>query len=296
MPERGWPRQPWLHRPPRALTLALAGVALAALFAAIGVGTTSHTSGAAATHPTLVRVEGTIAVVLICWVIVVGVALTIWALTMKGGGAPVAKRRKTRTWLLIVAAVVLSFLYRFWMNHLHPHDSTAPRLHVTLPKGQQQGAHNSLVDTDFATLGVLIAVLATIMVLVVLSTLNRRRLLREFDVADDTDEPGLLDAAVEAALADLAAEPDPRKAVIAAYARMERLLTDGGLPRRAWETPEEFLQRVLRDLGARGAAADRLTGLFEVAKFSHHEVGEDMRHEAIEALQALRTPAASGVG
>jgi hypothetical protein len=74
-------------------------------------------------------------------------------------------------------------------------------------------------------------------------------------------------------LDDLRAEPDPRIAVIAAYARLERTLAASGLPRRAADAPGEYLQRILLDLDVSPAHVSRLTQLFEHAKFSRHEVG-----------------------
>jgi hypothetical protein len=46
-------------------------------------------------------------------------------------------------------------------------------------------------------------------------------------------------------LEDLEADPDPRRAVIAAWARMERGLAAAGLPRRPAEAPFEYATRVL---------------------------------------------------
>jgi Domain of unknown function (DUF4129) len=46
-------------------------------------------------------------------------------------------------------------------------------------------------------------------------------------------------------LDDIEREPDPRRAVIAAWARMERGLAAAGLPRRAAEAPFEYAGRVL---------------------------------------------------
>lgn len=97
-----------------------------------------------------------------------------------------------------------------------------------------------------------------------------------------------LAAAVEAALLDLESETDPRRAVIKAYARTEGVLREHGLPRRPAEAPLEYLDRVLRDLGARAGAVDRLTDLFERAAFSQHEVGTDMSDEAVAVFHGLR--------
>jgi Domain of unknown function (DUF4129) len=93
--------------------------------------------------------------------------------------------------------------------------------------------------------------------------------------------------ALDEAIDDLRRDPDPRRAVIAAYARMEQALTLYGFPRRPSEAPYEYLHRVARELEAEGPAAS-LTELFEVAKFSEHSVDETMRGRAIDALTAIR--------
>ena len=94
--------------------------------------------------------------------------------------------------------------------------------------------------------------------------------------------------ALDESLDDLLAEPDARRAVIAAYARMERALSLAGLGRRGAEAPREYLARTLPALGAGSAAVERLTALFERAKFSSHDVDAGMKTEAIEALTMLR--------
>jgi hypothetical protein len=94
--------------------------------------------------------------------------------------------------------------------------------------------------------------------------------------------------AVDESLDDLRAEPDPRRAVIAAYARLERVLAAHGLPRKPAEAPLEYLVRMLAGLSVSDRAARRLTDLFERAKFSQHAVGVEMKDEAIDALQTVR--------
>ena len=59
--------------------------------------------------------------------------------------------------------------------------------------------------------------------------------------------PTLADV-LDETLDDLRAETDPRRAVIAAYARMERALAAYGLPRSPAEAPDEYLQRIFADL------------------------------------------------
>jgi hypothetical protein len=94
--------------------------------------------------------------------------------------------------------------------------------------------------------------------------------------------------ALDLSIDDLRQEPDFRRAIIAAYARMEKALTNARLPRRPSEAPREFLLRSLRELDASAGAASRLTELFEVAKFSDRRPTLQMRNEAIDALLAIR--------
>jgi hypothetical protein len=94
--------------------------------------------------------------------------------------------------------------------------------------------------------------------------------------------------AVDESLDDLRAEPDPRRAVIAAYARLERVLAAHGLPRKPSEAPLEYLGRMLTELSVSDRAARALTELFERAKFSQHAVGPEMKGQAIDALETVR--------
>jgi hypothetical protein len=89
-------------------------------------------------------------------------------------------------------------------------------------------------------------------------------------------------------LDDLRAEADPRRAIIAAYARLERVLAANGIPRRASETSDEYLARVLNNLELDSGAVERLTALFTRAKFSQHDVDTAMKEEAIGALEQVR--------
>jgi uncharacterized membrane protein len=81
---------------------------------------------------------------------------------------------------------------------------------------------------------------------------------------------------------------DDRRAVLRAYARMERVLSAHGIPRRVSEAPVEYLARVLIDLATNPVPVRRLTALFERARFSAHAIDADMRTEAIEAIEALQ--------
>jgi hypothetical protein len=111
---------------------------------------------------------------------------------------------------------------------------------------------------------------------------------RRRELTSDEEMAQAMAVVLDDALADLRAEVDPRRAIIAAYARMERLLAAFGVPRYPSETPFEYLGRVLVQLRASAGSVFELTALFERAKFSHHSVDAAMKDEAIEALAAVR--------
>ena len=114
----------------------------------------------------------------------------------------------------------------------------------------------------------------------------RRR--RSFAAPDDDTLEAEMLAAIATTIDDLRSERDARRAVIGAYAQMERTLTAHGLARRRSEAPFEYLARVLRELHVRDSAVRTLTSLFEYAKFSAHEIDAAMKDQAIAALLDVR--------
>ena len=94
--------------------------------------------------------------------------------------------------------------------------------------------------------------------------------------------------AIDESIDDLRNDPDLRRAIVAAYARMELALGHAGFPRHPSEAPFEYVERALVSLDTSSASVRRLTALFESAKFSQHEPEPEMRDEAIEALIAVR--------
>lgn len=123
---------------------------------------------------------------------------------------------------------------------------------------------------------------------VLLVVAYRGRLGARAEAAPDLEAAAALTGAVDASLDDLRAEPDPRRAVIAAYRRMESTLADAGLPRRAWEAPREYSGRAHNYLELSAPPLQTLTSLFERARFGVGRVGEPLREQAIAALSALR--------
>ncbi|GIU95557.1 MAG: hypothetical protein KatS3mg012_2014 [Gaiellaceae bacterium] len=138
-------------------------------------------------------------------------------------------------------------------------------------------------EPEFAWIPVAaIALLAALAVAAFLLSTRRRGAAVEEPLAATVAE------IIDDTLDDLRAERNARRAVIAAFARLERALAASGVPRGRAETAHEYVRRALATLEVREAPAARLAGLFEVARFSDHVVGAEMKEEAIGALEEVR--------
>jgi hypothetical protein len=114
--------------------------------------------------------------------------------------------------------------------------------------------------------------------------------------AEPDDGPASVEAAVEESLEDLRSELDARRAIVRCYARFERAAADSGVARQPWHTPMEFMREALGRLPVPRAAVPTLTGLFELARFSHHPLGPDERARALDALDEIRAAIAARSG
>jgi len=96
-------------------------------------------------------------------------------------------------------------------------------------------------------------------------------------------------SAVRRTLLDLEAGSDFRIAVMACYQRMCSLLAARGVARQDALTAREIEELALSELGLSQASVDDLTGLFEEARYSVHEIGPGQRDRAVDCLTAIRT-------
>lgn len=101
------------------------------------------------------------------------------------------------------------------------------------------------------------------------------------------DAAGMADA-VEESLDDLGEGADPRAAIIRCYRRFEQAAAHARVRREPWQTAEEFMGDLLRRLAVPDRAVERLTRLFEIARFSQHPVGETERDAARACLEDIR--------
>ena len=105
---------------------------------------------------------------------------------------------------------------------------------------------------------------------------------------DEPDETEVVQRALDAASAPLRDPADPRAAVIEAYARMEQVLAERDLGRRAPEAPREYLTRVLGAHGMPQGSLTTITALFEEARFSRHPISQSARRRALGELENAR--------
>jgi len=133
----------------------------------------------------------------------------------------------------------------------------------------------------------LLAGLATLAVALVL--LFAERIARWWERRNRAEAAEPLSEAVQDGLDDLANEPDARTAIIRCYRRFERVAARASVPRAPWQTPEEFMRETLRRLVLPHRAVDRLTRLFELARFSRHALGSPERDTARACLEEIRS-------
>jgi hypothetical protein len=132
----------------------------------------------------------------------------------------------------------------------------------------------------------LLAGLATLAVALVLLFAERLTEWWERRARRLATEP--LRAAVEESLDELADDADPRTVIIRCYQRFERVAARARVPRAPWQTPEEYMRETLARLALPADAVERLTRLFELARFSHHPLDAQERDLARDALEAIR--------
>jgi hypothetical protein len=220
-------------------------------------------------------------------IVPLGAVLIVWGMLQKRM-APVRKGGVKRSPLTSLVLFVALVAFAFWaVAHLGRNEN-GPRIPTvptqTAPAAGKGKDNQGPGEAQFSWLAALTlgSIGLAFAVTFLIAARHRRRGL----------PPGLsqqlVAAVLEESLDDLRAEPDLRRAVIRTYARMERTFGAHGVPRRPFEAPLEYLERLLGVVEASAHSVRRLTQLFERARFSEHEVDLQMRDEAIDALVALR--------
>jgi len=167
--------------------------------------------------------------------------------------------------------------------------------------GTADGAATSTVEQPVISLpwvgwsvGVIALGVALLTLAVALLVLFSDRLFDWWQARQTDDESVEFAQAVDETLEDLDADADPRAAIARCYRRFEQATARAQMRREPWQTPNEFLRDLLARLTVPAPAVERLTRLFEVARFSHHPLGAVEREAARECLEDIRTALARG--
>jgi hypothetical protein len=207
-----------------------------------------------------------------------------------------ARKKRRPFWQSMLRTVVICVLivgfealliHRLNLRHLRLHSPHSPAESGQPGAEGQHGQHVSgrqHLQFQWDELAIVLTLLFVLAVAVVIA-LRRSRPDRG---TLDAIAPEVLAAALDESLDDLRNDPDLRRAIIAAYSRMETALAAAGLPRDPAEAPFEYVERALVSLDTSVASVRRLTDLFEWARFSHHEPEPSMRDDAVDALVAVR--------
>jgi hypothetical protein len=264
---------------------AVAAVALLLLVVALA----SRPEGGAAL-PSLGEDPARVAVDAIFYLLLALAALwlgvIVWVLWPRPGEElpPLKRRRWPLGMLFTIAAsvVVAVWLRSGYLRGLSGLDPAGPVGAAAAPRSPLLGAPTPPhAAVDWLALGIVAGLLAvagwlTWRWLRPRSPRSRRTVLAHVE--------SVMDDAIE----DVLAEADPRRAVIAAWARLERVLARHGLPRRVAEAPLEYATRAAGQLAVQEVSLERLADLFEWARFSLNDVTPAMRGEALDGLLTVR--------
>jgi Domain of unknown function (DUF4129) len=285
-----------------ARKLLLSGAAVTALLAFVAIASHAHrpgggTGGGSAQAPSLLSdYIATIALV----IMPIGAVLVIWGLANRRRQQALQGRRNWRRELVAVA--IISLLLSVAVVTAEKRQGGPNGRAGALPpigilggttgpqarqKRQPEPVQQHTPRWRWLPVLVLGSLLVGIFVTAGVVSAQARRNREALD--DEAELKRALDEVLSDSLDDLRAERDPRRAVIRAYARMEKTFAAYGVPREEHETPVEYMGRVLDSLRVSSYAVQRLVQLFERAKFSPHEVGPSMKDDAIEALAGLRS-------
>ena len=228
------------------------------------------------------------------------------------GELPQASRMKGRPSLrftLIVAGLVLGWLLLVLLltrlgGPPEPASDapTAPETSTQAPDSTntRSAPADDEAEPDTNVIGYLIPPMLILMVLVVVGTavMSRRQRSSAVQYLGDDDVPAPAEAptpgaslvrAAEVGLAEIGDRTrEPREAIIACYAAMERVLTrvPGAVPQDC-DTPSEVLARAVHNRALQADSATELVELFEEARFSPHVMTEEHRDAAVSVLERV---------
>lgn len=222
--------------------------------------------------------------------------------TLSGAGA----RPSWRVVLIALGVIVIWLLIALLVSRLVAPDvgleatqpnSTAPPP-ATSGGNPQQPSQLPRHKDNGDTLGLLLATVPVLLILFVGGIVASRRRKPapsgfgpddRYESAPGADASDSLVRAAEVGLAEMTdLSREPREAIIACYAAMERELANvpGAVPQE-FDTPAEVLARGVEQRALHPDNAGELVNLFEEARFSRHVMNEGHRQRAVRVLELV---------
>ena len=281
----------------RNARLALSGAALTALLAVVAVASRAHRPGggtaASTPHPSALLFDYVASAMLVLFPI--GVMIVIWAMAQGRHQRLLAGETnwlRTLTSLAIMCALLAAAVYLNKQQIGHGLHFGGSPTHSSQGKPVKPGTATKREPPAYHAQFRWVPAVVVASIILGIAGAGATAYVRKRRGGDEWASEAALAAALDEVLADslddLRAEPDPRRAVIRAYARMERTFAAYGVARDEAEAPLEYMARALDRLSVSAYSVRRLTQLFSRAKFSPHDVDAAMKDEAIEALVGLR--------
>jgi hypothetical protein len=263
---------------------ALVGLALLGLLALVAVGSAGEEWGGGLEDRDVPGAFGDYAFTFAVVYLVLIAIVAVWALTGPRSHGPKQERPRRRELATLALLLLASAAYLAYADPNpptpNPEQPLQPGAQTQVTPQAEEIAEREPSGPEFQWWVAIAAALALVAVVAYLRF--------QQDPPPELDAAEELEAVLTETLDELELDPDPRRAVIQAYVRMEAVLAAHGHARLPHEAPLEYLARVLRELEVRPQAAHALTELFERARFSRHEIDAAMRAEAVASLAAVR--------
>ena len=266
--------------------LGLAGLALVAVIGVASRGAPWHVEARSGPSRIPADTIGTVAFVLIGALGLGAIVMVLLGRKIVGTGT-----RRQRSWweqlvltMLLIAAFAVIVRRHPIKAPLRPAAPTTATRRV--PASPRRSASPVRRNDEWRSVVLVIAVL----VLAGAATVRARsgfahRAPQGLDVDVDAGVGAAIDVAIEASLAD----PDPRRAIVAAFAALETAIARAGQPRHPAETAVEYVARVLRTVAVDRDPIERLRERYLIARFSDQPMAATDRSGALRDLRAIRS-------
>ena len=168
----------------------------------------------------------------------------------------------------------------------------------TPPQSAASGLPGWVGTAALVVLAIASLVVIALVVWAIVRDQARRRARRDRPApraAEPTTAEDLV-AALDAGLEELSdTDRDPRRAVIACWVRLEQAAAAAGTRRHAGDSPTDLVGRLLREQRVDAGVLAALLDVYRQARYATRTVDDQMRTQAVSALQRLRADLGAGV-